>query len=343
MPPDHVPAATVRLSIAGIDVQLHLSGLGPAAMEHLLGRKFGPFIVSAVAGTKCLDGHALPASLSLSKGAGEWKQGQSEHCDGAPIILHAHCTPGSAPYAGHEPEADRDPNGRMTAFRHRTSRLVMIRNPGNNGQDRSEWRLDFGFDDPRPVENALRVLVSERLRQVGGGVFHAAGIAYDGCGWLFPGISGAGKTTLSIKAGRDFVLSDEMPAVRLSRGAVARVPEPVEGRDGGVDSLVHQLHSLHATPYFGDMGHGTRGDSLPLAAIILLLGKDDQWCRPATPAEARQHLLSTYVLYAPDASTSQLALHQVESLLESGIPVLSLGSLRDEPFASIMRRITIAM
>src|SRR5205823_233085 len=48
-------------------------------------------------------------------------------------------------------------------------------------------------------ENMLRVVVSRRVLQMGGAVFHAAGLDLRGSGIAFPGVSGAGKSTLTLR------------------------------------------------------------------------------------------------------------------------------------------------
>lgn len=276
---------TVCVKIAGVGIRLVLRGLGHSALDHLVSRKLGPF---------ARDG------------------------EGDPVMeLAAECRSGWGPFAGHEPVVERNGDGVLLGFRHRTSSLRKVDGCGGSAE---QWRLEFGFDDPRPVENALRVLVSERLRQDGGGVFHAAGIVACGGALLFPGISGAGKTTLSLKAGRELVLSDEMPAV--------------VGTKAGLRAA--------ATPFFGDMGHGERSDDLPLKAIVLLAGKDTEFCRPAGEAEARQALLSTYVLYGPGGAASAQAEAAVAGISER-VTVLALGSRREEPFPGILARIESAL
>ena len=80
------------------------------------------------------------------------------------------------------------------------------------------------------VENFFRLLVGYRLLDLGGVLFHSAGAASAGRGYLFLGHSGAGKTTISRKSlaeGRE-VLSDDMNALcpldDSGRPAVEKLP-----------------------------------------------------------------------------------------------------------------------
>ena len=115
-----------------------------------------------------------------------------------------------------------------------------------------EWIGTFG--------NALRIAMAYRLLAAGGVLLHSAGVARDGCGYVFFGRSGAGKSTLarlSHEAGLE-VLSDELNALYE--------------RDGG--PVVERL------PFAGDFGRdresvGLPGDAagrrvFPLAALLAL-------------------------------------------------------------------------
>jgi len=105
--------------------------------------------------------------------------------------------------------------------------------------------IEYGGEIPS-LHAALRVATSFFLARSGGFLAHAASLVSHGRAFLFPGPSGAGKTTIARLAGDRTVLSDEVSAV---------VP------DGNG-------YRCHATPFFGDF-EGPRPGVLdaPLARV----------------------------------------------------------------------------
>jgi hypothetical protein len=65
-----------------------------------------------------------------------------------------------------------------------------------------------------PVWAAIELALHAALAPLGGFVVHGAAGVVDGTAWLFPGESGAGKSTIARGAGFDRVLGDEMAVVR---------------------------------------------------------------------------------------------------------------------------------
>jgi hypothetical protein len=82
--------------------------------------------------------------------------------------------------------------------------------------------------------NVLRLLYFFGLLENQGVLLHASGLVHNGKTFLFPGVSGAGKTTIVRTSPKMPVLSDEAVAVRLS------------GRGQGA--------TAYGTPFFGDWG-----------------------------------------------------------------------------------------
>ena len=64
----------------------------------------------------------------------------------------------------------------------------------------------------------VQLALSAALLQHGGGLIHASAGVIDGAGWLCPGPSGTGKSTIARGAGFDAVLADEIVAVRPGEG-----------------------------------------------------------------------------------------------------------------------------
>ncbi|PLX84647.1 MAG: hypothetical protein C0617_07350 [Desulfuromonas sp.] len=104
-----------------------------------------------------------------------------------------------------------------------------------------------------------------------GVVFHSACIVLDGKGYLFAGISGAGKSTISqiwLEEGSAEVLTDERVLVREEDGALM----------------------AYGTPWHGTANiHKNKG--APIAAIFFIMHGDGNRCRPIAPKEATNQLL----------------------------------------------------
>ena len=84
-------------------------------------------------------------------------------------------------------------------------------------------------------ENLLRIVVAYHMLEQGGVLLHSAAVADDLGAHVFFGPSGAGKSTISRLgiASRRSVLSDDMNALRLERGALVVEKLPFAGDFGG--------------------------------------------------------------------------------------------------------------
>ncbi len=96
------------------------------------------------------------------------------------------------------------------------------------------WRI---AEEEAAVREALQAFVrgclQYRLLGSGGTLLHAAGVVWEGDGFVFSGHTRSGKTTLS----RDFpaacILGDDLVAVRKRREGFALFGTPWPGREGG--------------------------------------------------------------------------------------------------------------
>jgi hypothetical protein len=95
------------------------------------------------------------------------------------------------------------------------------------------------------VGSFLRVICGLFLPRNGGLLVHASSVVSCGRAFLFPGKSGAGKTTLASLAGTRAVLCDEISAVRRVGDDYLAMP----------------------TPFFGEMPRRPRAEPAPLAFI----------------------------------------------------------------------------
>src|SRR5205823_10646703 len=98
------------------------------------------------------------------------------------------------------------------------------------------------------LDSLLRVVLSLVLPRQGGLLVHAAGLARDGRGYLFPGVSGAGKTTVARLSPDATLLSDELSIV------TACTESPY----------------LHGTPFWGELARAGENRAVSLAGIYFL-------------------------------------------------------------------------
>ena len=135
-----------------------------------------------------------------------------------------------APHAVMELEIELIPPGRVcnaedVCVRRDAGRWVMER-----GDFRAEWdpQCHRGWvrqsANPYAIDGVLRILHSLILAREGGFLVHAASAVRKGRAFLFSGVSGAGKTTISRLAPPDVVLlTDEISYVRGVRSQESEV------------------------------------------------------------------------------------------------------------------------
>ena len=149
-----------------------------------------------------------------------------------------------APHAVMELEIELIPPGRVcdaedVCVRRDAGRWVMER-----GDFRAEWdpQSNRGWvrqsANPYAIDGVLRILHSLILAREGGFLVHAASAVRNGRAFLFCGVSGAGKTTISRLAPPDVVLlTDEISYVRgfrIQESGVRNQESEVRGTDFGL-------------------------------------------------------------------------------------------------------------
>jgi hypothetical protein len=157
---------------------------------------------------------------------------------------------------------------------------------------RAELRI---YPDTTVLEYALKALLSALLSRNNGGLFHAAGIARDGAGYLFAGPPGAGKSTVAAIAGPGgAILNDELVAVRNPGGG----------------------HRIYGLPKWA----GGAGDAdLPLGAplkacFILSHGKTETVFHEGIASERTEWLFDNISYMLPERGIMESAMGFVEEL-----------------------------
>jgi hypothetical protein len=125
--------------------------------------------------------------------------------------------------------------------------------------------------------NILRLLYFYSFLEAGGMLLHASGIVRRGRAYLFPGVSGAGKTTIVRHSPGLRVLSDEVVAVRIG----------------------HQDQSIMAfgTPFFGDWGQPGEMIAAPVRGLYFPRQASENRLRSLSPREVLSRLLPCVFTY----------------------------------------------
>jgi hypothetical protein len=160
----------------------------------------------------------------------------------------------------------------------------------SRGDFRAEWNhqsrrgIVRQSANPYSIDTVLRILHTLVLAENGGFLLHAASAVRNGRAFLFSGVSGAGKTTISRLAPADVtVLTDEISYVRRVDGA---------------------WHAF-GTPFAGELARVGENVSAPVAALFFL-GKGPLNRRELMgDAEAAAALLRNILFFAEDPALVQ--------------------------------------
>jgi hypothetical protein len=174
--------------------------------------------------------------------------------------------------------------------------------------------------NPFAVDCILRVLYATILPRLGGMLIHSCGLRHAEIGVVFPGQSGAGKTTLARKApDAADVLSDELVVVRRA--------------DDG--------WRVHGTPFWGDFARGgTSMRSWPLRTLAFLeqAPRDTVTMTPILSADATLRLLGCFLAFSVDRETVE---RNVALAIELGAQVRSVEAslTKNVPTQQIFRKL----
>jgi hypothetical protein len=173
--------------------------------------------------------------------------------------------------------ANRDAD---VSVRHRSGQWFMER-----GGFRAEWNPAKRSGTIHQTANAysidavLRIVHTLLLAQQGGFLLHSASAIRNGKAFLFAGVSGAGKTTISGLAPADAtLLTDEISYVRK--------------QDEG--------YVAYGTPFTRERENQGENTSAPVAALYLLAHGLENRIEPLAPADAGRELLANLLFFAED-------------------------------------------
>jgi hypothetical protein len=188
---------------------------------------------------------------------------------------------------------------------------VRVRREGDEwlferGDFRARWNLRTGRGcvrqnaNPYSLDSVLRILHSLIIAERGGFLLHAASAICDGRAYLFSGVSGAGKTTMTRLAPADItLLTDEISYLRPSA-------------DG---------YSAFGTPFAGELAKAGENCTAPVAALFFLEQGPENRVDELPPAEAVRRLMRNILFFAEDQGL-------VEKLLATACDFVSRVPIR---------------
>jgi hypothetical protein len=172
---------------------------------------------------------------------------------------------------------DRDAD---VSVRHHAGRWFMER-----GDFRAEWNpatrtgTIHQTANPYSVDAVLRIVHTLVLAKQGGFLLHSASAIRKGKAFLFAGVSGAGKTTISRLAPPDAtLLTDEISYVRK----------------------LDQGYAAFGTPFTGELAKLGENTSAPIAALYLLAQGPENRIDSVAPSDAGRELLANMLFFAED-------------------------------------------
>src|SRR5262249_8471697 len=166
------------------------------------------------------------------------------------------------------------------------------------GDFRAEWNPREGCGwirqcpNPYSIDTVLRITHSLVLAEQGGFLVHAASAIRRGAAYVFAGISGAGKTTMSRLAPPDAtVLTDEISYVRkFSNG-----------------------YRAYGTPFAGELARSGTNTSAPLQRLYLLVQGPENRVEPVPTLHAARALMRHILFFAHE---EELVARVFDSVLE---------------------------
>jgi hypothetical protein len=133
--------------------------------------------------------------------------------------------------------------------------------------------------NPYSLDSVMRILHSLILAERGGFLLHAASAICDGRAYLFSGVSGAGKTTMTRLAPPDVtLLTDEISYLR-------------PGSHG---------YSAFGTPFSGELAKAGENCSAPVACLFFLAQGPENRVDALPSAEAVRRLMRNILFFAED-------------------------------------------
>ena len=166
--------------------------------------------------------------------------------------------------------------------------------------------------NPIALNSFLRFVYSLVLLKEAGFLVHASGLIKNQKGYIFPGKSGAGKTTLARLSPGATLLSDDIPLVKM------------------VDTPL-----IFGTPFWGDLAVGGEKTSAPLAGIYFPVKDKKNYTERLKPRQVFERLLPNVVFFFKNEKFSK-QLFNLCFELATKVPGYELHFLPDISFWECM-------
>ena len=161
---------------------------------------------------------------------------------------------------------------------------------------------------PYAIDTILRILHGLLLARDGGFLLHAASAIRNGKAFIFSGLSGAGKTTISRLAPSDAtLLTDEISYIRRSQSG----------------------YRACGTPFAGELARLGANASAPIEAVYLLSKGPDNRIDSVDRAEALQRILRNILFFADDSALVSAVFESACAFVEQ-VPVHKLTFYPDQ-------------
>ena len=150
--------------------------------------------------------------------------------------------------------------------------------------------------NPYSIDTVLRITHSLVLAEQGGFLLHAASAIRNNRAFLFAGVSGAGKTTMSRLAPTDAtVLTDEISYIRRS------------------DATNDKSYIAFGTPFAGELARIGANTFAPLEALYLLVQGPENRIAPISKIDAARAIMRHVLFFADE---KDLVARVFDSVLE---------------------------
>ena len=176
------------------------------------------------------------------------------------------------------------------------------------GDFHAGWAADSGrgwvrqTPNPYSLDSVLRIVHSLILAERGGFLLHAASAICEGRAYLFSGVSGAGKTTMTRLAPSDItLLTDEISYVRPAGGG----------------------YSAYGTPFTGELANTGENSKARVAALFFLEKGSENHIDEVSPAEAVRLLMRNILFFAEDPELVEKLLATACDFV-AGVPIRRL-------------------
>lgn len=131
---------------------------------------------------------------------------------------------------------------------------------------------------PIDLNNYLRIIYSFILIEESGFLVHASSLIKNNSGFLFPGKSGAGKTTITRLTSDSILLSDEVSLVKMVNGE----------------------YNVFGTPFWGELAIAGKNTHIPLKNIFLPKKDKENYIVPIKSVKTLECLIPNVLFFLDD-------------------------------------------